>query len=287
MNLRSGEIAEIVAGKLVGPADISIAVLVVDSRKATMLSSSSLFIALRGKRNDGHQFIDSVYRGGVRSFMVEEGTVQGAEHKYPDAAFIYTDNTLDSLHKIAAWNRNNYNGIVIGVTGSNGKTIVKEWIAETIGKEKSVVRSPRSFNSQTGVPLSVWQLDNRYEIAVLEAGMSMPGEIAKLEKIIKPHIGIFTNIGEAHQENFRDIESKVAEKLNLFTEAGTIIYSVDHPEVHNSIKNDKRFEHKNLVTWSIHNYDADVRISIIRSSLEQTELNIKWSGDSFTVKLPF
>ncbi len=285
--MRSGKIAEIVKGRLVGPADITVVVLVVDSRKATMLSSSSLFVALRGKRNDGHQFIDSVYRRGVRSFIVEEGTFQDAEHKYPDAAFIYTDNTLDSLHKIAVWKRTNYNGIVIGVTGSNGKTIVKEWIAETVGKEKTVVRSPRSYNSQTGVPLSVWQLDNRYEIAVLEAGMSMPGEIAKLEKIIKPNIGIFTNIGEAHQENFRDIESKVAEKLNLFSEAGTIIYSVDHHEVHNSIKKDKRFNNRNLVTWSVNNSDADVRVSIIRDSLELTELNVEWKGDSFTVKLPF
>lgn len=285
--MRSGKIAEIVKGRLVGPADITVVVLVVDSRKATMLSSSSLFVALRGKRNDGHQFIDSVYRRGVRSFIVEEGTFQDAEHKYPDAAFIYTDNTLDSLHKIAVWKRTNYNGIVIGVTGSNGKTIVKEWIAETVGKEKTVVRSPRSYNSQTGVPLSVWQLDNRYEIAVLEAGMSMPGEIAKLEKIIKPNIGIFTNIGEAHQENFRDIESKVAEKLNLFSEAGTIIYSADHHEVHNSIKKDKRFNNRNLVTWSVNNSDADVRVSIIRDSLELTELNVEWKGDSFTVKLPF
>ncbi len=186
--------------------------LVLDSRKIYS-PVNSLFFALKGFRRDGHQFILEVYKKGVRNFVVSDSQ---SIKEYPGANFILVKNTLDALQQLAAHHRKRFNIPVIGITGSNGKTIVKEWLYQLLQADHNIVRSPKSYNSQIGVPLSVWQMNEQNTLAIFEAGISQPGEMAKLERIIQPTIGVLTNIGEAHSEGFSSIEQKEAEKRILF-----------------------------------------------------------------------
>jgi alanine racemase len=189
--------------------------LILDSRKIYS-PATSLFFALKGARRDGHQFIAEVYKRGVRNFVITEKQEWPA---YPEATFIQVNNTLEALQQLAAWHRQQFNIPVIGITGSNGKTIVKEWLYQLLHPDYSIVRSPKSYNSQIGVPLSVWQMNEQNTLAIFEAGISRPGEMEKLEKIIRPTIGVLTNIGEAHSEGFVSIKQKEAEKRILFRNA--------------------------------------------------------------------
>ncbi len=288
MSISTAKISEVVAGTLKGPANITVSKYFVDSRKATQISAESLFIALEGQRTNGHSFISGLYESGIRAFIVSRTfNVAKALDICSDAAFIATDNTLDALQKLAAYKRSKFTGTVIAITGSNGKTIVKEWFSDILGKEYPVLRSPRSYNSQTGVPLSVINLDNSYKYGVFEAGMSMPGEIEKLERIIRPDIAVLTNIGEAHQENFSDMESKIREKLNLLRHSDTIIYSVDHSDISRIINNDKLLSIKKSFTWTFDKLDADVRFSAESHSRGKVKLNISSRASDFSLNLPF
>jgi len=211
--------------------------LSVDSR--TIVSGqSTLFFALKTKRNDGHQFIRHAYDKGVRNFVIS--VTEFSIHKFPEATFMLVPDTLIALQETAIFKRNNFKGKVIGITGSNGKTIVKEWLSELLADEYNVIRSPKSYNSQIGVPLSVWLLDNDANIAIIEAGISQPGEMELLQRIIQPDIGIFTNIGEAHQSNFESLEQKVEEKLQLFKGTDVIIYHKDYQGITDAIEDDGR-----------------------------------------------
>ncbi len=193
--------------------------LLLDSRKIYS-PSTSLFFALKGPRRDGHQFILELYNKGVKSFVVSE-KIKIAD--FPEASFILVDDTLEALQRLGAFHRKQFTIPVIGITGSNGKTIVKEWLYQLLHEKFNIVRSPKSYNSQIGVPLSVWQINSHHELAIFEAGISEPGEMDKLEKIIQPTIGILTNIGETHNENFVNREEKLTEKLKLFTHANKVI----------------------------------------------------------------
>ena len=144
-------------------------------------------------------------------------------------------NTIEALQDLAAYKRKQFSGTVIGITGSAGKTIVKEWLADIMALSMPVVRSPKSYNSQVGVPLSVWKLNPAYKVGIFEAGISFPGEMEKLQKVIDPDIGVITNIGDAHQENFPDLQTKAAEKIKLFKNASTIVYCRDHKIIHELI----------------------------------------------------
>ena len=186
--------------------------LCIDSRKIAH-PETGLFIALT-KLRDGHSFIDDAYNKGIRNFIVSSKINLD---KYKDANFILVDDTLASLQSIAAAHRAQYNIPCIGITGSNGKTIIKEWLHQLLATDHNIVRSPKSYNSQIGVPLSVWLMNTSHNLAIFEAGISQPGEMEKLAPIIQPTIGIFTNIGEAHSEGFESTEQKVKEKLKLFT----------------------------------------------------------------------
>lgn len=190
-----------------------------DSRKVYS-PANSLFFALKGPRRDGHQFIPELYKKGVRSFIVSESLDASA---YPGADFIYVNDTLMALQQLAAHHRGNFDIPVIGITGSNGKTIVKEWLYQLLHHDYNIVRSPKSYNSQIGVPLSIWAMDQRNELAIFEAGISQAGEMENLEKIIRPTIGVLTNIGEAHSEGFIDKTQKLDEKLRLFTHCNMVI----------------------------------------------------------------
>ncbi len=189
--------------------------LLLDSRRI-IDPAGSLFFALSGFRRDGHDFIPALYRSGVRNFVISH---EVDEAGCPDANFLRVPNTLDALQELAAYHRSRFSIPVIGITGSNGKTIVKEWLYHLLQPEYSVVRSPRSYNSQIGVPLSIWQMNAKHTLAIFEAGISKPGEMERLEKMIRPTIGVFTNIGEAHSEGFASVEEKEQEKRKLFIRA--------------------------------------------------------------------
>ncbi len=195
-----------------------------------MFPDSTLFFALKGPGRDGQLFIDDLYKRGVRNFVVHSA-VAG----FPGANIILVDDTLAALQQLAAYHRRQFVIPVIGITGSNGKTIVKEWLNQLLEDKFRIARSPRSYNSQTGVPLSVWQLGPEHELAIFEAGISRPGEMAKLKTIIQPTIGVFTNIGEAHSEGFDSRMSKAAEKLGLFTGVDTLVYCSDQRETEEAI----------------------------------------------------
>ena len=183
-------------------------------------------------------YIGTLYRKGVKVFIVEklpeELTI------YEDAAFILTDDAINALQLLAASKRAAFKSTVIAVTGSAGKTIVKEWLADILGRSYPVLRSPKSYNSQVGVPLSVWKLEEKYKFGIFEAGISLPGEMEKLRRVINPDIGIITNIGDAHNENFRDNEAKAREKLKLFVNASMIIYCGDQQLVADLILKDSQ-----------------------------------------------
>lgn len=201
-----------------------ISYLLTDSRE--MFSPIfSLFFALKTKNDDGHKYVDELYDLGVRNFVVQE--IKEQWNSYSDANFLQVKDTLSALQSIATFHRKNFDIPVIAITGSNGKTVTKEWIAHILSTTKKVTRSPRSYNSQIGVPLSVWQLDEHSEIGLFEAGISLPNEMVRLQKVIQPTIGVFTNIGDAHQENFKNLKQKCLEKLELFINSEVIICNAD------------------------------------------------------------
>lgn len=193
--------------------------LVIDSRKI-IFSETSLFFALHSNRRDGHSFINEVYERGVRNFVIDKAIDTSS---FIDANFLQVENTLTALQNLAAYHRSQFNIPVIGITGSNGKTIVKEWLYQLLCNDYTIVRSPRSYNSQIGVPLSVWQLNSTHTLAIFEAGISTKNEMAQLEKIIQPTIGILTNIGTVHDDGFINTAEKINEKIKLFTNTQTTI----------------------------------------------------------------
>ncbi|MCU0353026.1 MAG: Mur ligase family protein, partial [Cytophagales bacterium] len=235
--LHFSQLPEITGGNRISgktPETLSIEHLLIDSRKLTV-PATSLFFAIRGERHDGHLFIEELYEKGVRQFVVE------AAHPLTQAGFGFPNDTISilavpdvvqALQAVAAWHRRQFQIPVIVITGSNGKTIVKEWLATLLGKSYNVVKSPRSYNSQVGVPLSVWQMNVSHTIGVFEAGISQPDEMAHLEQVIQPTIGIFTNIGTAHDEGFENRQQKIAEKAKLFMNCEAVIYARHHTEIH-------------------------------------------------------
>jgi len=195
INLTTIELAEIVQGKVIGDSGFTIRNVITDSR-TPVSGNGLLFIALVGPNHNGHEFIDELYQlRNVKAFLVEPDEVSYSN--YPNATFVEVDDTLQALQKLAAYHRNRFVYPVIGITGSNGKTMVKEWLNQLLSPEYQIVRSPRSYNSQVGVPLSALQMDDHFDLAIFEAGISKPGEMVKLQPIIDPTIGIFTNIRDA------------------------------------------------------------------------------------------
>jgi Alr-MurF fusion protein len=277
VNLVSSDIAAITNGKLVGPPDLPANEVFTDSRQVSY-SEGLIFFAIRGKNHDGHQFIDSLYQKGVMIFVVED--LPGDPQKYLRASFIVTNDTIEALQLLAAYKRRSFNSPVIAVTGSAGKTIVKEWLADILGITTSVIRSPKSYNSQIGVPLSVLKLDEKYKLGIFEAGISLPGEMDRLQKVIDPDIGVITNIGDAHSENFPDTKTKAAEKLKLFKNASVIIYCSDQEQISSLILDDINLRSKTLIDWSFMNRDA--KIFVTKSTLSEGRSVIKMTYKGLT-----
>jgi alanine racemase len=280
----SSDIARITNSTLTGPDDLIVTELIVDSRQVSFAEDAA-FIAIRGINHDGHQFVDTLFRKGVRVFIVEK--LPAKVDFYPDAAFIVSTNTVNALQLLAAAKRSSFKSTVIAVTGSTGKTIVKEWLADVLSRSSPVVRSPKSYNSQVGVPLSVWKLEDKFKFGIFEAGISLPGEMEKLQKIIDPDIGIITNIGDAHNENFADYETKAREKLKLFVNASTIIFCSDHSLVNKLITGDQNLMRKNLVDWSFQNVNAKIFVKKHQLEGGHTRLEVFYGNDSVNFEIPF
>lgn len=220
------QIAEIIPTVRVSLVDGSaeVAALLYDSRKLSDVAQG-LFFALTGRR-DGHRYIGEVYAAGVRNFVVAESKWNDGE--FPDANFIVVYDPLEALQALAGYHRRRFKYPVIGITGSNGKTIVKEWLAQLMAQEYRIASSPKSYNSQLGVALSLWQLDQSYDLAIVEAGISQPGEMRALQRMILPDIAVLTNIGPAHDEGFSNRREKTKEKLKLFKDAKKVIYATSY-----------------------------------------------------------
>ena len=219
------KITTLIGARRYGNADANIGFLLTDSR-SLCFPEETLFFALKTERHDGHAYIPELYRRGVRNFVVT-GVPEGYADGYPEANFLKVTDARKALQRLAERHRDEFNVPVVGITGSNGKTVVKEWLYQLLSPYKYVTRSPRSYNSQTGVPLSVWLMNEQTEVGIFEAGISQPGEMQALRDIIQPTIAVLTNIGAAHQENFASKEEKCREKTVLFHDAETIVYNAD------------------------------------------------------------
>jgi alanine racemase len=222
------KISAIVQGKLLARNQNALVdSLLTDSRKVVH-AATSLFFALPGPRRSGHRFIQELHARGIKNFVVD---FSFETKYYPDANFIRVVNVLTALQTLVAFHRSQFSIPVVGITGSNGKTIVKEWLNLLLEKDYQIVRSPKSYNSQIGVPLSVWQMNGMHTLGLFEAGISQPGEMQALQKIIWPTIGVLTHMGDAHSENFKDQRQKIKEKLLLFTGVNRMIANGDDPLV--------------------------------------------------------
>ena len=232
MNYTIEKVTTLIGAHRYGDAPSNVGFLLTDSR-SLCFPEETLFFALKSERNDGHRYIDDLYRRGVRNFVVEK-VPESYALKYPDGNFLKVLHPLEALQRLAERHRDEIRIPVVGITGSNGKTIVKEWLYQILSgvndqsshhtQQLAVVRSPRSYNSQIGVPLSVWLLQEHTQVGIFEAGISKPDEMNALRDIIQPTIGVITNIGTAHQENFDSVDTKCQEKLKLFHDAEVVFY---------------------------------------------------------------
>ncbi len=282
--LTSGEAAEITGGRLYGRTDHHITDLHIDSRTASC-ETGAAFFATRGPNHDGHAFISNLFRRGLRCFIVEK--VPDNISDYADASFIEVQSTVKALQDLAAFKRSHFKGEVVAITGSAGKTIVKEWLAEILSHYRRVIRSPKSYNSQTGVPLSVWKVSDNFDVGVFEAGISKPGEMIHLEPVIRPAIGVFTNIGDAHQENFTDLVTKVREKLILFSGVKNLIYPADNLTIEKEVELFFGKRSDVLSGWSFTDAKAPFFVEILSTESEKTSIRIRWSDGDLNYSIPF
>lgn len=253
--------------------------LLTDSRQVSF-PGQSIFFAINGERHDGHQFIPELYEKGVREFVVEEASLTEALkieiNSWKDAKVWTVFSSIRALQKIVTEHRNQFNIPVLGIAGSNGKTIIKEWLLQLTAPGQRVIASPKSYNSQIGVPLSVWNLKKEHTLAIFEAGVSRAHEMEYLQPVIKPTIGIFTNIGSAHDDGFRSRKQKITEKLRLFTKVKKLIYCKDYIEVDEEIKLILKPVNPFLktISWGIQS-GADVTVSY---DLQKDKTFISLSG---------
>jgi alanine racemase len=252
--------------------------LLTDSRKLYN-PINGVFFALKFRR-DGHHFIPQIYNQGLRNFVVSDANFPF--DSYPEANFYLVHDTLMALQVLAAAHRFKFNYPVVGITGSNGKTIVKEWLYQLLSPKHHIVRSPKSFNSQIGVPISVWEMSHEHDFAIFEAGISTVDEMQNLAEIIRPTIGVLTNIGEAHHAGFKYIEDKINEKLNLFKDVELLIYSEKYlTDFTGSLPGLHKF------TWSF-NQDADLRVfSVEKSGASKTRLQAYFQDHIIQAIIPF
>ena len=298
------KITTLIGARRYGAHEGNIRWLLTDSR-SLCFPEETLFFALHSKRNDGHRYIDDLYRRGVRAFVVES-VPDHPDVRYPDACFLKVVNTLAALQRLAERHRDEFNIPIVGITGSNGKTMVKEWLYQILSgvgcwsaadenaalsqsaaamPHLRVTRSPRSYNSQIGVPLSVWLLNEQTQVGLFEAGISQPGEMLALHDIIQPTIGVLTSLGAAHQENFRSMEEKCMEKLQLFHDTEAIVYCSDDDIVSRCIRR-SHYQGRRL-SWSRYNQEAPVFIAKSEVADGRCHITYVYQGNTHQYAIPF
>lgn len=265
------KITTLIGAHRYGTKETLVGFLLTDSR-ALSFPEETLFFALQSERNDGHRYIDELYHRGVRSFVVEHLP----DMIYSDANYLKVPSVLNALQRLAERHRDEYNMPVVGITGSNGKTVVKEWLYQLLMPSMHVTRSPRSYNSQIGVPLSVWKIHEGTEVSIFEAGISKKGEMEKLSEIIQPTIGVFTYLGQAHQENFSSLEEKCDEKVQLFRDSEAIVFPLDDNVITNSI--DKTGFKAERLVWSKKDSTASFFVEKIEKEGNSTRVHYIING---------
>lgn len=277
------KITALIGARRYGTSDGQVNWLLTDSR-SVCFPEETLFFAIRSERNDGHRYIADLYRRGVRNFVVEQ-LPDDRETAYADANFLRVPLSVEALQRLAERHRDEFGIPIVGITGSNGKTVVKEWLYQLLSPSMVVTRSPRSYNSQIGVPLSVWLLDEHSQVGVFEAGISRKGEMAALRDIIQPTVGVLTNIGTAHQENFSSIEEKCMEKLKLFHDTKAIVYPYDDGTVRRCVASlDYNGEQ---IAWSAVDPKARLYINKVKKSGVTTTVTYTFDGKESSYTLPF
>lgn len=266
-----------------GATDAVIDWLLTDSRSLAF-PETTLFFALRTARGDGHRYLPDLYRRGVRNFVVEQ-LPEAWQTDYAGANFLRVVSPLKALQRLAERHREEYDLPVVGITGSNGKTVVKEWLYQLLSPLKRVTRSPRSYNSQIGVPLSVWLLDEHTEVGLFEAGISEPDEMPALRAIIQPTIGVLTHLGPAHQENFPSLEDKCLEKLELFKDAEVIVYNADSPVVADCVR--RSLYTGNQLAWSRTDQAQPLFVPKVVTGADGTDVTYVYLGYEGHFHLPF
>lgn len=277
-------IATLIGAELIGSHTGTVKWLLTDSRSLSM-PEETLFFALVTKRGDGHRYIADLYGRGVRLFVVSARPTADELERMPQAAFLLVDDTLAALQQLGREHRAQYQIPVVGITGSNGKTVVKEWLAQLLAPDKRVARSPRSYNSQVGVPLSVWQIDEATDIALIEAGISRMGEMKRLRRIINPTIGLLTNLGGAHQENFVSELDKCREKLELCRDCEVIIYNNDDPLIAQAVELSVQTARE--IAWSRQNSDKPLYIASVAKGENSTTIRYNYLGLPGEYTIPF
>ena len=294
------KIATLIGARRIGNAEATVSWLLTDSR-SLCFPEETLFFALRSGRNDGHKYIPELYRRGVRNFVVERGIGRIAAEKLtvdaagmtgkPDgcgftgANFLEVVSPLEALQRLAERHRDEFDIPVVGITGSNGKTMVKEWLYQLLSPRVVVTRSPKSYNSQIGVPLSVWLLNEKTEVGLFEAGISKPGEMQALRDIIQPTIGVLTSLGTAHQENFRSMDEKCQEKLTLFHDAKVVAYNSDDNVVSRCMR--KSGYRGEKLSWSREDPQAAMFIKKVERRDTVSTLYYIYKGQEGRYHLPF
>ena len=282
MSISIENITNLLNAKRIGSADAHIDWMLTDSR-SLCFAEETLFFALKTKRNDGHKYIPELYERGVRNFVVSD--LPQKMEAYADANFLQTDSPLKALQKLAEKHRMQFDVPVVGITGSNGKTVVKEWLYQLLNGERIVTRSPRSYNSQIGVPLSIWLMNEKTEVAIFEAGISEMGEMEALHGIIRPTIGVLTNIGGAHQENFYSLTDKCMEKLTLFKNCDVVVYDGDNELISNCVS--KSLFGAREIAWSKHDNERPLFVERVRKEEASTTIRYRYLGMPNEYTIPF
>ncbi len=277
------KVTTLIGARRYGTQEGDIQWLLTDSR-SLCFPENTLFFALKTQRNDGHRYIEELYRRGVRSFVVEQ-VPEAYESRFPDANFLRVPHSLAALQRLAERHRDEFDIPIIGITGSNGKTMVKEWIYQLLLPSQKLVRSPRSYNSQIGVPLSVWLLNEQTEVGIFEAGISQPGEMYALRNIIQPTICVLTSLGAAHQENFRSMEEKCMEKLELMQDAEAMVYCTDNDIVSRCIR--RMHFRGEKIAWSQCDNTVALFVKAIVPGQLSTRITYIWQEEENTFSIPF
>lgn len=278
------KVATLIGARRYGDADANIGFLLTDSR-SLCFPEETLFFALKSDRNDGHKYIPDLYRRGVRNFVVTD-VPDVREADYADANFLRVTDARKALQRLAERHRDEFDIPVVGITGSNGKTIVKEWLYQILSPDCYVTRSPRSYNSQIGVPLSVWLMNEQTQLGIFEAGISQCGEMPALRGIIQPTIAVLTNLGSAHQEGFASMEEKCREKMSLFHDASTIVYNADDAVVRKAVgESGYRGE---ALCWSARDKAAPMFVKSVEKKDSATTVTYVYKGgDENWFSIPF